>query len=304
MDQKKIGAFIAARRHALGLTQAQLGEKLGVTDKSVSKWERGVCLPDAALYLPLCETLGITPNELFAGEAIAPEESAQRAEETIVTMAKDGEEKRRRARRTLVVSLVICSLLAGLLVFALSALYDRGEGRTNYIRPYDMSAEERAVTQLVSGPDKTQIYEFSVDAKYHEMVLTEKVIGGDGEQPQGELHFPLSPEPKDGKQTGLIAITVLAPRPEKEALEYRMSVSQTYSGATGEGRLPAQLDLDVRYGTAGLKRTMSIKDGTPIPFAALAVGEDLFLPYLNTKSAPEKIAEHSDACVIFEISFQ
>ena len=107
MDQKKIGAFISARRHALGLTQAQLGEQLGVTDKSVSKWERGVCLPDAALYLPLCETLGITPNELFAGEAIAPEESAQRAEETIVTMAKDGEEKRRRAQRILIVSLVI-----------------------------------------------------------------------------------------------------------------------------------------------------------------------------------------------------
>lgn len=42
MDQKKIGAFIAARRHALGLTQAQLGQRLGVTDKSVSKWERGV----------------------------------------------------------------------------------------------------------------------------------------------------------------------------------------------------------------------------------------------------------------------
>ena len=304
MDQKKIGAFISARRHALGLTQAQLGEQLGVTDKSVSKWERGVCLPDAALYLPLCETLGITPNELFAGEAIAPEESAQRAEETIVTMAKDGEEKRRRAQRILVVSLVIYSLLAGLLVFALSVLYDRGEGRTNYIRPYDMSAEERAVSQLVSGPDDTQIYEFSVDAKYHEMVLTAKVIDGDGEQPQEEMHFSLSPEPKNGKQTGLIAITVFSPRPEKEELDYRMSVSQTYSGGASEGQMPAQLARGVKYGTARLKRTMTIKEGTPIPFAALAVGEDLFLPYLNTKNAPEKIAEHSEACVIFEIHFQ
>ena len=72
------------------------------------------------------------------------------------------------------------------------------------------------------------------------------------------------------------------------------------------GLTQAQLGekLGVKYGTVGRKRTMSIKDGTPIPFAALAVGEDLFLPYLNTKNAPEKIAEHSDACVIFEISFQ
>ena len=305
MDQKKIGAFISARRHALGLTQAQLGEQLGVTDKSVSKWERGVCLPDAALYLPLCETLGITPNELFAGEAIAPEESAQRAEETIVTMAKDGEEKRRRAQRILVVSLVIYSLLAGLLVFALSVLYNRGEGRTNYIRPYDMSAEERMVSQLVSGPDDTQIYEFSVDAQYHELLVTATVIGIEGDQPQEKMCLPLNAELKgDGKHTGLLAITVFAPRPEQEGLDFRFSVAQTNSRAAGEGRLPAQLDLGMKYGTTGLKRTVTIKDGTPIPFAALAVGEDLFLPYLNTENAPEKIAENSEACVIFEISFQ
>ena len=60
----------------------------------------------------------------------------------------------------------------------------------------------------------------------------------------------------------------------------------------------------MKYGTTGLRRTVTIKDGTPIPFAALAVGEDLFLPYLNTENAPEKIAENSEACVIFEIQFQ
>ncbi len=285
MDQKKIGAFISARRHALGLTQAQLGEQLGVTDKSVSKWERGVCRPDAALYLPLCETLGITPNELFAGEAIAPEESAQRAEETIVTMAKDGEEKRRRAQRILVVSLVIYSLLAGLLVFALSVLYESGEGRTNYIRPYDMSAEERMVSQLVSGQDETQIYEFSVDAQYHELLVTATVIGIEGDQPQEKMCLPLNAELKgDGKHTGLLAITVFAPRPEQEGLDFRFSVAQTSSGAAGEGRLPAQLDLGMKYGTTGLKRTVTIKDGTPIPFAALAVGEDPS----NTKNRLER----------------
>lgn len=302
MDQKKIGAFIASRRHALGLTQAQLGEKLGVTDKSVSKWERGVCLPDASLYLPLCETLGITPNELFAGEAIAPEESAQRAEETIVTMAKDGEEKRRRARRILIVSLVIYSLLAGLLMFALSALYDRGVGRTNYIRPYDMSTEERMVSQLVSGPDNTQIYEFSVDAKYHEMVLTAKVIDGDGEQPQ-KMSLPLDTALKGGgRQTGLIAIQFSTGDGTEPSC--RVSLAQTDSVSAVKETLPITLADEWAYGSSGLKRAVTIEDGTPIPFAAFAVGEDLFLPYLNTKSAPEKIAENSDACVIFEIQFQ
>lgn len=301
MDQKKIGAFIAARRHALGLTQAQMGERLGVTDKSVSKWERGVCLPDASLYLPLCETLGITPNELFAGEAIAPEESAQRAEETIVTMAKDGEEKRRRARRILIVSLVIYSLLAGLLVFALSVLYNRGEGRTNCIRPYDMSAEERAVTQLVSGPDDTQIFEFSVDEKYHEVLLTAMVISSDGEQRKTSI--PLNTElTGSGRQTGLIAIQFSTE--DRTEPSFRVSLAQTDSVSALKEALPITLADEWTYGSSGLKRAVTIEEGTPIPFAAFAVGEDLFLPYLNTKSAPEKIAEHSDACVIFEISFQ
>ena len=49
MDLQKIGKFIAARRKALGLTQAQVAQKLGMSDKSVSKWERGVCLPDVSV---------------------------------------------------------------------------------------------------------------------------------------------------------------------------------------------------------------------------------------------------------------
>lgn len=68
MDQKKIGAFIANCRKKKELTQKQLAQQLSVTDKSVSKWERGIHLPDASLYMPLCEILGISLNEFFLGE--------------------------------------------------------------------------------------------------------------------------------------------------------------------------------------------------------------------------------------------
>ena len=68
MDQKKIGKYIADKRKALGLTQLQLAEKLNMSDKSVSKWERGVCLPDVSVYTKLCDTLGISLNEFLAGE--------------------------------------------------------------------------------------------------------------------------------------------------------------------------------------------------------------------------------------------
>lgn len=73
MDQVKIGILIAQCRKNKKMTQKQLAEKLGVTDKSVSKWENGICLPDVALYKPLCEVLGITLNEFFAGEILSNE---------------------------------------------------------------------------------------------------------------------------------------------------------------------------------------------------------------------------------------
>ena len=73
MNQKKIGAFIAECRKRKKLTQLELAEKLGVTDRSVSNWENGVCLPDASLYRLLCNILQISINELFAGEFVCDE---------------------------------------------------------------------------------------------------------------------------------------------------------------------------------------------------------------------------------------
>lgn len=65
---EKFGAFVAELRKAHGLTQKELGEKLFVTDKTVSKWERGLSLPNVALLLPLSEVLGVTVTELLRGE--------------------------------------------------------------------------------------------------------------------------------------------------------------------------------------------------------------------------------------------
>lgn len=84
MDQKKIGAFIADRRRELGLTQAQLAERLNVTDKAVSKWETGRGLPDASLFQPLCDQLGVSLGELFAGETVPPADLTERTEQAAI----------------------------------------------------------------------------------------------------------------------------------------------------------------------------------------------------------------------------
>lgn len=73
MNQEKIGKFISECRKEKQLTQEQLAMQLGVTSKSVSKWETGNCLPEASKYQTLCEILGITLNELFSGERLISE---------------------------------------------------------------------------------------------------------------------------------------------------------------------------------------------------------------------------------------
>ena len=96
MDQKKIGQYIAIKRKAQGLTQAQLAELLGVGDKAVSKWERGLSLPDVSKYQELCKVLEVSLNELFAGEDLPAERIAVQSEQNFMNLAKVEKAKRRQ----------------------------------------------------------------------------------------------------------------------------------------------------------------------------------------------------------------
>lgn len=83
MNQEKIGRLIAELRKEKKLTQAELALKLGVSDKSVSKWENGKCLPDVSLYKDLCNILGISLNEFFAGKKIKEENFKEQADNNL-----------------------------------------------------------------------------------------------------------------------------------------------------------------------------------------------------------------------------
>ena len=80
MDLDKIGKFIALTRKNNGLTQEQLAEKLGVTNKTISRWETGKYMPDLSLLKPLSEELGVTLNELLSGEKIEKEKMDENTE--------------------------------------------------------------------------------------------------------------------------------------------------------------------------------------------------------------------------------
>ena len=120
MDQVKIGKFIAERRKAVGLTQAQLSEKLNITDRAVSKWENGRSMPDSSIMLELCEILKITVNDLLSGEKVTMENYNEKLENNLLESVK---EKERSDRQLLTLELVfgfvaVCTLLALALIAA------------------------------------------------------------------------------------------------------------------------------------------------------------------------------------------
>ena len=91
MNQVKIGKFIASKRKEQSLTQLQLAEKLGITDRAVSKWETGKSLPDASLMPELCKLLKITINDLLCGEVVSVENYNEKAEKALLEMVKKEE---------------------------------------------------------------------------------------------------------------------------------------------------------------------------------------------------------------------
>ena len=120
MDQLKIGKFIAECRKQKSLTQMQLAEKLGITDKAISKWERGVAMPDTSIMLELCDILGITVNELLNGEKITMENNTEKNEQLLLDMAKEIEKKNKTIWTNMLV-IMIASMAALFICLAVAA---------------------------------------------------------------------------------------------------------------------------------------------------------------------------------------
>ena len=120
MNQIKIGRFIAECRKKANLTQMQLAEKLGITDKAVSKWERGVAMPDTSIMLELCDILNINVNELLSGEKIDMENTDQKNEQLVLDMAKELENKNKTIWSSMWAIMIVSmtALIAGIFIAA------------------------------------------------------------------------------------------------------------------------------------------------------------------------------------------
>lgn len=120
MDQIKIGKFIAQKRKEQNMTQAILAEKLGITDRAVSKWETGKSLPDASIMLELCSLLGITVNELLCGEALQMENYNEIAEKNLLEALKQKEAADKRLLRLeIIIGFVSLAFLAAMIAIGM-----------------------------------------------------------------------------------------------------------------------------------------------------------------------------------------
>lgn len=118
MDQIKTGKFISALRKGKGLTQMQLAVILGISDKTISKWERGAGLPEVSLMIPLCEALEISVNELLTGERLTDAEYKMKAEATIMDLVKENKENKKRLFQSIVCGIITIIAVLALIVIA------------------------------------------------------------------------------------------------------------------------------------------------------------------------------------------
>ena len=119
MDQIKSGKFIAELRKTHGMTQLQLAEKLGISDKTVSRWECGKGMPELSILMPLCEVLEINVNELLSGEFLTQESYSQKAEENMLNLIQETTENKVKNGYSFISVFLSCVVIAAIIVFTL-----------------------------------------------------------------------------------------------------------------------------------------------------------------------------------------
>ena len=159
MNLIKIGAYIASKRKALGMTQLDLAKQLGMSDKSVSKWERGICLPDVSVYIQLCEILGISINEFIAGEDLDAAQLPKQAEENIIVVATESDKRRKRLQNILILLSVIYFFIISCMMIQESVRY------RNYIDPVPAYSDEMMLMDAIFD-DGAYVYRYDLDNSF------------------------------------------------------------------------------------------------------------------------------------------
>lgn len=267
MDLVKIGKYIAGKRKALGMTQKQLAEKLNMSDKSVSKWERGVCLPDVSVYMELCEILGISINEFLAGEDIDAENVEKKSEDNIIQVTKDSKKKQKNLKSIL----AVVTTFAVIMVLVLGAVFvHKVMQPKNYITAVDRTSAEMKTEELLSGADGAYLFNFYAKEEYKTLTIYLS------EYQAGELinKSKVSDLDYDGIESakrGVIAVI-----PDFELFRVKLIIADDYSKCSTDFPILENVENREYYGRSAtqVEGEVPIQRDTEQGLMALIYGED------------------------------
>ena len=239
MDIAKIGRYIAEKRKRARLTQRQLADKLGRSDKSVSKWERGICLPDVSVYMELCEILEISVNEFLAGEDISEDSVREKSDETLLQVSKEGKNKQKFLRRIIV---ALCIILTGLItVIAVIACKKMRQPR-NFIEEVSPDSAEMKTAELMSGADGVMMFRYKTKDNYKCLFVYLSEYQS-GKRVSHEKIAEISFNGTESTETGMIVVV-----PNFEKFSASLIVADNYTKYTTENPILNDVEDREYYG--------------------------------------------------------
>lgn len=267
MDLVKIGKYIAGKRKALGMTQKQLAEKLNMSDKSVSKWERGICLPDVSVYMELCEILGISINEFLAGEDIDAENVEKKSEDNIIQVTKDSKKKQKNLKSIL----AVVTTFAVIMVLVLGAVFvHKVMQPKNYITAVDRTSAEMKTAQLLSGTDGAYLFNFYVKEEYKTLTIYLSEYQA-GELINKSKVADLDYDGLESAKRGVIAVI-----PDFELFRVKLIIADDYSKCSTDFPILENVENREYYGRSAtqVEGEVPIQRDTEQGLMALIYGED------------------------------
>ena len=241
------------------MTQKQLAEKLGKSDKSVSKWERGICLPDVSVYLELCEILGISLNEFLAGEDIEVTNVEKKSEDTLIQISKDSSHKQRYLKKIIGVFAITLGIM----------VCNKLRQPQNYIEAVDPDSVEMKTAELLSGIDGTMMFRYNSKDTFQALYvyLSEYQLG---QRVSHKKVLELSYEDVKSSTNGLIVIT-----PDFDNFTAKLIAADKYSKYMTEIPILEGVKNREYYGRSAttIENKCKIEYGTEQGLAALIYGE-------------------------------
>lgn len=267
MDLVKIGKYIAGKRKALGMTQKQLAEKLNMSDKSVSKWERGICLPDVSVYMELCEILGISINEFLAGEDIDAENVEKKSEDNIIQVTKDSKKKQKNLKSIL----AVVTTFAVIMVLVLGTVFvHKVMQPKNYITAVDRTSAEMKTAELLSGTDGAYLFNFYVKEEYKTLTIYLSEYRA-GELINKSKVADLDYDGIESAKRGVIAVI-----PDFELFRVKLIIADDYSKCSTDFPILENVENREYYGRSAtqVEGEVPIQRDTEQGLMALIYGED------------------------------